>query len=133
MVSFRTNKKTGGKFVPKPKKGKRMSQSFGLGKNDHLTMAQIEKILQERNIEPNDLIFESDSVGQSFEGRKISLHPSNELIDNVVVKVDSPHVYDEVDLIQDPKLNEKQEHKVRVAKGLPEPEEEVEEKTEENK
>lgn len=134
---FRTNKKTGQRFVPKPKGGKRISQTFGLKHNDHLTMAQINKILEERNIDPEDIIFEEDTFNKNFEGRKISLHPSNELLDNIIVDVQSPHKYDEAELVGNEKLAEKQEKRVREAKGIKEPEEpeepEVKEKSKEKK
>lgn len=130
MVSFRTNKKTGGKFVPKPKGGKRVSTTFGLKKNEHLTMDQINKILEERNIDPEDIVFEEDTFNKNFEGRKISLHPTNELIDNIIVDVNSAHKYDESELVENEKLAEKQEKAVREAKGIkdPEPEPEPDEK-----
>ncbi len=130
---FRTNKKTGQKFVPKPKGGKRISQTFGIKHNEHLTMAQINKILEERNIDPEDIIFEEDTFNKNFEGRKISLHPSNELIDNIIVDVQSPHKYDESELVNNEKLEEKQEKAVRQAKGIKEPEEEQEKSTESTK
>lgn len=130
MVSFRTNKKTGKKFVPRPKGGKRISQTFGIKHNEHLTMDQINKILEERNIEPEDIVFEEDTFNKNFEGRKISLHPSNELIDNIIVDVGSPHKYDESELVKNEKLEAKQEKAVREAKGIKEPEPEPEKKEE---
>jgi len=130
---FRTNKATGQKFIPKPKGGKRISQSFGLKHDEHLTMAQINKILEERNIDPEDIIFEEDTFNKNFEGRKISLHPSNEMIDNIIVDVKSAHKYDESELVGNEKLAEKQEKSVREAKGIKEPEPEPEQEVKKDK
>lgn len=133
VFGFKTNRKTGGKFIPRPNKGKRISQTFGLKKNEHLTMDQINKILMERHIDPEDIIFEEDAVNKNFEGRKLSLNPNNELIDNIIVAVDSPHRYDEIDLVNNPKLAEKEEARVREVKGIKdetEPEREMVEKQE---
>jgi len=118
---FRTNKH-GQKFVIKPT-GKRISQSFDVESNQHLTMDQVNKILKERNIDPADIIFEGDQE----DGRKISLHPSNELFDNIIVKKDSAHKYDERDLIGNEILSQKLDLAVNQSKGV-KPEEQQEKK-----
>jgi len=120
---FKTNKQ-GQKFNARPT-GKRISQSFNVNPNEHLTMDQVNKILKDRNIDPEDIIFEGDQE----DGRVISLHPSNELLDNIIVKKDSAHKYDERDLIGNEKLSQKLDLAVGESKEV-KPEEQQEKKPE---
>lgn len=84
----------------------RLSRSFGVTHTQPLTLAQIKKIMKERGIKEEDLGTEKDRLEGN--ARLISLHPTNEVLDNIIVKDDSPHRFDEKDLNKSEKLSEEQ-------------------------
>jgi len=113
MIHFLRRKKDNRVFVPKPRKGKSISQSLDRGKDVPLPTKELRKIAQERGID-----IDKDTTRNVKEGVLVSLHPSNRELDNIVVKEGSPHVHDEVDLNTNADLREEQNRMVAEAKGL---------------
>lgn len=116
----RDNKKA---FTVRPKGGKSFSQTLNLEKEQGLTPEQLKKVLKSRKIEKDEIIPEEEikqaqQKGESIEGRLLSLNPSNPSIDNIFVREDSPHLYDESELNQSIDLREEQNRLVAQEKGL---------------
>jgi len=120
---WRTNKNKQA-FIVRPPKGMSVSQALGKSKEDHLTMAELKRVAESRHIDLEKEVYSEDVIenaqkeGKKLEGRLISLHPSDPVKDNIFVKPNSPHIYDESTLNKDLDLREEQNRKVAEAKGL---------------
>lgn len=116
----RDNKKA---FIVRPKGGKTVSQSLNKAKNEPLTRDELKKVLHSRKIEEDEIISEDEikeaqEEGKTIEGRLISAHPTNPELDNIFVREDSPHIYDESELNKSIDLREEQNRTVAQQKGL---------------
>ena len=117
-------KDSGQAFMVRPKRGMSVSQSFAKNKEDHLTLSELKKVAESRHIDlqkevyPEEVIQDAQKQGKKLEGRIISLHPTDPTKDNIFVKPDTPHLYDEALLNRDLDLREEQNRKVAEAKGL---------------
>jgi len=92
MMGWRKRRDNGRAFVVRPKGGKSMSQMLNKQKSEPLTHSELKKILQDRKIDEKEIIPEEEikraqSVGESIEGRMISLHPNDSQLDNIFVHV----------------------------------------------
>lgn len=110
-------------FIVRPKGGKSFSQTLNLQKNQGLTREQLDKVLKSRKIDKDEIITEDEikeaqKKGESIEGRIISTHPTNSELDNIFVRDDSPHIYDESELNNSIDLREEQNRMVAQQKGL---------------
>lgn len=115
---------SGQAFMVRPAHGKSVSQALAKSKDEHLTLAELKRVAESRHIDfekdvvPEEEIQKSQKEGKRVEGRPISLHPSDPTKDNIVVRANSPHLYDESMLNKDLDLREEQNRKVAEAKGL---------------
>lgn len=123
MGLWRRRKDNKRSFIVRPKGGKSISQTLNKQKSEPLTTNELNKILKSRKIEKNEIVSEQEiknaqEKGESVEGRIISLHPTNSQLDNVFVRDDSPHIYDETDLNTSIDLREEQNRMVATEKGI---------------
>ena len=123
MGIWRRRKDNRKAFIVRPKGGKSFSQSLNLQKDQGLTQDQLQKVLKSRKIDKDEIITEEEikeaqKEGESVEGRLISLNPLNSSLDNIFVRDDSPHIYDESELNRSLDLREEQNRLVAQEKGL---------------
>ncbi len=123
MMGWRKRRDNGRAFVVRPKGGKSMSQMLNKQKSEPLTHSELKKILQDRKIDEKEIIPEEEikraqSVGESIEGRMISLHPNDSQLDNIFVHEDSPHIFDELDMNKSLEQREQQNRMVAESQGI---------------
>ena len=117
-------KDSGQAFMVRPKRGMSVSQALSKTKDEHLNLLELKQVAKSRHIDldkeviPEEDIQKAQAEGKKIEGRPISLNPNDPTKDNIFVKADSPHFYDESVLNKDLDLREEQNRKVAEAKGL---------------
>lgn len=123
MLSWRRRRDNGKAFIVRPKGGKSMSQMLNKQMSEPLTTSELKKILKDRKIDEEEIISEDEikkaqAKGESVEGRIISLHPSNEKLDNIFVNEDTAHLFDESELNKSLDLREQQNRLIAEDKGI---------------